>query len=328
MKYKDYVAEERLKFYLKDEQIYQYYFGDIELGKKYHSPIREKDPNPSLVFMVYNGKVYWKDFGATNIEFHDAIGFVKELKSFEEGEPFTRREAVDLIFEELVNKGKAPKRTPRVKEKPVLFYEVDWREMELFEMVFWDKLHIEHRRLNKFNVKAVEGLYLNCSFLWKSMPGDPMYVYLSEYKDSFKTYRPYAGEKINKFKGIANGHIIEGWNALPKFGDICLINSSLKDTMVMDKAGYPGCNPTSENALAIILDKARELNARFKEVVIFFDNDKPGIEAAKKLSRLTGWKYIYLPPMYWAKDPSDLVMNDGNYFNLLHFMDRTKNGGF
>jgi len=59
MTYKEYVTEERIKFYLKDEQIYQYYFGDIELGKKYHSPIREKDPNPSLVFMVYDGKVFF-----------------------------------------------------------------------------------------------------------------------------------------------------------------------------------------------------------------------------------------------------------------------------
>jgi len=328
MTYKEYVTEERIKFYLKDEQIYQYYFGDIELGKKYHSPIREKDPNPSLVFMVYDGKVFWKDFGATNVEFHDAIGFVKELKSFEEGEVLTRKETIDIIFEELVKKGNAPKRTKRLKEKPVLFYEVEYRELNDEELLFWNKLHLYRRDLDKFKVKAVQGLYMNCSFIRNSIPGDPMYVYLSPFRDSFKAYRPYAKEKTQKFKGVANGHIVEGWESLPKFGDICMINSSMKDTMVMTKAGYPGCNPTSENAMAIMLDKARELNARFKRVVIFFDNDKPGIEAARKLQIETGWDSICLPQT-WAKDPSDLVMEDGNYFNLIRFVERSlkQNGG-
>ena len=328
MTQEEYIKEERLKFYLKDEQIYQFYFGDIELGKKYHSPLRESDPNPSLVFMVYGEKLYWKDFGHISANpSHDSIGFVQELVSFQEGSNITRAEAVDIIFTQLVEEARAPKRVKRLKEKVLNFYDVEYRDINKDEMSFWNKLHIYERDLNKFNVKAVAGLFNNCSFIRSSMQDDPMFVYLTSNRDTFKVYRPYAKEKINKFKGINNGGILEGWEALPAFGDMCLINSSLKDTIVCTKAGYPGCNSTSETSFKTLLTKVRELNSRFKKVVVFFDNDNTGITAANRLKKEIGWDYIYLPES-WSKDPSDLVKQDGNYFNLIRFLDyNTKKRG-
>lgn len=317
----EYIKEERLRFYLKDEQIYQFYFGDIEIGRKYQSPLRKDENTPSLVFIMYDDKIFWKDFGLYIEDiFHDAIGFVQALCSFQENRKSTRAEAVDTIFEELIKENKAPKKVRKLKDKPIQFYEVEYRELNNDELLFWNKLHIYRRDLDKFNVKAVTGLYRNCNFIRNSLLGDPMYVYLSPFRDTFKTYRPYTKVKGNKFKGVNNGGILEGWEALPKFGDICLINSSLKDTMVNTKAGYPGCNPTSENSFAALESKVREINARFKKTIVFFDNDAAGRKAAARLKYEIGWDNIELP-VNWAKDPSDLVSSTKNYFDLIRFLE-------
>lgn len=318
----EYIQEERLKFYLKDEQIYKYYFGNIEIGRKYKSPLRHRDPNPSLVFRYYKNKLYWKDFGLIYDGIGDAVGFVQMLLTFENDRPVTRIEAAQHIFSELVENNKAPKSVKKLEEPLINFYDINYREINEYEMNFWRKLWLTRRELDKFNVKAVEGLFRNGEFLFSSTKEDPAYVYLSDDIDSFKTYRPYTKVKKDKFKGINNGGLIEGWNALPAFGDICLINSSLKDTMVNTKAGYPGCNPTSESSFETLLKKARELNVRFKKVIVFFDNDKPGIDAAKRLKKIIGWDYIYLPDNWGIKDPSDLVKADGNYFNLIRFLEK------
>jgi hypothetical protein len=90
--------------------------------------------------------------------------------------------------------------------------------------------------------------------------------------------------------------------------------------MVNTKAGYPGCNPTSENSFVALESKVREINARFKKTIVFFDNDAAGRKAAARLKYEIGWDNIELP-VNWAKDPSDLVSSTKNYFDLIRFLE-------
>ena len=320
MTHEEYLAEERLKFYVKDSQIYNFYFGDITIGKKYVSPLRDNDPNPSLVFRYFNNKLYWKDFGLSNASNNDSVGFVRELISYERSEAVSRSEVVSLIYNDLVVEGKAPKGIKRPPEPLLLPYEVNWEDLNKEESEYWLKMGLYKKDTDLFNIKGVRGFYRNCRFIRKSMPDDPMFVYLTKERDTFKVYRPYALDKTTKFRGQLNGHILEGWEALPITGDILFINSSLKDTAVIRKAGYFGINPTSENSFTTLLNKAKELNNRFKRKIIFFDNDDPGIIATKKLRQELEWETCTLP-LNWAKDPSDLVMRSGNYFDLNRFLD-------
>lgn len=326
MTHQEYLAEERLKFYVSDDQIYSYYFGDIVIGKKYVSPLRNRDPNPSLVFRYVQDKLYWKDFGLTSSALNDAINYVAALLSFTDGGTVTRSEAVDTIFNELVKGGKAPKRKRKVHDPLILPYEVTYDNFNEEECLYWLKMGLYEKDTDLFNIKGVRGLYRNCKFIRKSMPGDPMFVYLTEERDTFKIYRPYAVDKTTKFRGQQNGHILEGYNALPRTGTQFILNSSLKDTAVIRKAGFFGANPTSENSFIALFNKAREINERFTHKLIFFDNDRPGIIAAAKLKQILGWDTCYLPQGY-PKDPSDLVMETGNYFYLNCFLDTvTKKG--
>jgi DNA primase len=48
-----------------------------------------------------------------------------------------------------------------------------------------------------------------------------------------------------------------------------------------------------------------ELSKRFKRIVVFFDNDTPGIEGAKHLADLYGLEYVFIPVDEKAKDLTD-----------------------
>lgn len=314
---------QRLFYFLTDIQIYEYFCSqEIIPGNKITSPFPgRKDPNPSLTFFVGdNNRVYWKDFGRHDPEYSDSVGFVQELLGLE------RQEAIDHIFKTLVVEGKSPEQRPLIKVDkvpPVL----EWREISPPEMWYWEQFGITPKTLDKFNVKAVESWSLNGKLAYKSTPKIPVFCYLNELvedPDIYKIYSPLAPDKLNKFRGINNGKIIEGWDQLlgedfSGGGKYLIISKSLKDTMVMNELGLPSCNPTSENSLGEIIKRSDEIDSRFQKKFIFFDNDEPGKIASSNLNDSTGWAEICLPPE-WAKDPSDLVKLDGNYDRLKQFL--------
>lgn len=308
--------ETRLRFYVDDSVIYQYYFGDFDLKSKYHSPLR-KDPTPSFMFKNIGTsnipRIIWNDFGADEIKHKDAIGFVMAL------EHLSRKEAVALIWKELVVPEKVSITPPKLVMPIKLPYEYRDDEIQDFEMEFWDKFWIGRDLLDFYNVRSLRRLSRMGKKLWGSEPGDPAFIYVFEPKKKFKTYRPY--DKLNKFRGSDNGDVIEGYDQLPQCGDHLFITSSLKDTMTLRRCGFLACNPTSENSKKALYPKVRELNQRFGNVRILFDNDTPGMVSAMNLSKITGWEAVMIPPQF-PKDPSDIVKNTGNYFLLSEFFSK------
>lgn len=296
-------TEARLKCYVSDESIYLYYFGDFEIGKKYHSPFR-RDPRPSFLISEHNGQLLWKDFGLSEKVRPDAIGFVTKLRGV------SRKEAVRIIWGDFLEKGVSVTRQARSLNIG-LPYDLTYREISDSEMVFWTRHCIDRDLLSRFSVKAVDRLYRHGSLVWESTSKEPAYVYLFD-KDVFKIYRPLSDDR---FRGQGNGDIIEGFKQLPQTGRRLIVTSSMKDSLVLTSLGYAACAPAGETNIRAVLSKARELNARFSEVLILLDNDVPGLKAAQKLSALTGWRAFSLPKGT-SKDPADVVKKYGNRFVL------------
>lgn len=311
--------EERLFFYVRDSQVYRFYFGDFELDRKYTSPLRLSDPNPSFKIWEYKGKLYWKDFGLDGNYVPDSVGFVQALLSLNEGRDVQRVEAVDRAFKDLVVEKNAPPALNLAGSTIRLPYELDYDDLYDDELVYWSRYFLTRRDLDGGNIKAVRGLYRNGKRIFRSVPKDPAYAYITDDRDVFKVYRPLTTKKQFKFLGQNNGGILEGYETLPSSGKTLLINSSYKDTLVMRKIGYMGVNPTSENSFHTLLKYASELNFRFNEVKVFFDSDDAGVKAANFLKKEVGWDTIYLP---YAKDPSDFVELCGSYYHLITFMER------
>ena len=103
-----------------------------------------------------------------------------------------------------------------------------------------------------------------------------------------------------------NTYEIQGYEQLPNNGDTLIITKSLKDVMVLHKLGYTAIAANSENTL--IPEKVLiELQNRFKNIIIFYDTDLPGIKGAKAMRDKYNLDCIIIPRKYGVKDISDFI---------------------
>jgi hypothetical protein len=95
------------------------------------------------------------------------------------------------------------------------------------------------------------------------------------------------------------------------------ITSSYKDVGCLTSLGYNAIETGSESTgiSQLTLDFLRE---RFKQVIIYFNNDLAGIELAKKRSLEWNMQYIHNPLDIVEKDPSDYFkVHGGDKLNQL-----------
>lgn len=300
------VNETRLKFYLSDHDIYEYYFGRISFERKFRSPFR-RDPVPSLSFYKSKDVIRWRDFGLPEQKGSDGIAFVQHLFDI------SRDDAIYLIWDEIIEDNNIPKRLKPLKSTS---YNFTVEEKELtYELNYFRKAFINKPLLDFYNVHGVEAAKINNDCIFNSTEEDPAFLY--KFGDnSFKTYRPLAVNKTRKFRGSNNGNVMEGWQQLPQKGDHLFINKSLKDSMVLRNMGILSTNPSGEGSLQFLKSKIRELNARFSTIRILFDYDPAGIKSSTILKELTGWENVFLDK---EKDCYDNVVKYGNYFWLSNF---------
>ena len=96
----------------------------------------------------------------------------------------------------------------------------------------------------------------------------------------------------------------------PEKAEILFFTKALKDVMVLNEFGYSAVAPPSEMSV-VPKEVISELNRRFKRIVILFDRDAAGINAARKLVAKTKWDFLFINKKYGAKDISDLVLSAG-----------------
>ena len=127
--------------------------------------------------------------------------------------------------------------------------------------------------------------------------------------DHFKIYRPLA-DKYTKWRNNLASYDIQGYEQLPKKGDLLIITKSLKDVMCLYEMGYTAISPSSESTF--ISDKAlNQLKRRFKRILICFDRDVSGIKNMRKISLKTGLNGFLVHKKWKAKDISDAVKLNG-----------------
>lgn len=306
----------RLKYYLSDSQIYEFYFGDFEIGKKYESPFPHRDdPNPSFIFKMHDdGGITWNDFGLSGTLRKDAVGFVMEYYGL------SKPKAINKIWSDMVldKSVKVPARK-KIKRPINLPYQVKGQPMNEVELGYWKDFLIDPRLLQFYNVSSLRYMRRLDRVVWKTSENNPAFLYEFSKPGAFKAYRPLNPDKGNKWRGQNNGDIVEGYDQLPRNADHLIIQSSLKDTMCFRSMGYLSCNPTSETSFKTLITKVREFNNRFDVVYVLFDNDDPGRLACQELCYKTGWIPIFLPGN-WEKDPSDHIKITKTHYHLKHFL--------
>lgn len=279
--------------------IFRFYIGyKVEINKPFNSPLRV-DNNPSFELFVTKEKdIMYKDFG--NGDAGDWIKFVQTMYGL------TRREAVIKTFIDLMLYDN------KVPDSPILIeYEkrncstigIKLASLRQSDIDYWKQFNISTILLNMYNVVPISTVWIDNIQAANRNGQDLMYAYLINRK--IKIYRPLQPKK-KRWTGNADSSCIFGYEQLPEYGDLVIITKALKDIMTLRSFGYFAIAANSETSVlkeSIIKD----LQDRFKKIVVLLDNDEAGINTARKYHDKYNLKYVIIPIKYECKDISDFV---------------------
>jgi hypothetical protein len=185
-------------------------------------------------------------------------------------------------------------------ETPLKVVRKSWIENDID---YWRSFHIPIKTLDKFGVSPIQYVFLKDIIIWTYSPKNPIYCY--KIYNGLKIYRPFA-KKTEKWLSSCTRYDLQGLQQLPKTDDLLIITKSLKDVMVLHELGYTAVAPHAENH-SIPKGVMDNLKSRFKRVIVLYDNDRAGIDGAKKLNERYGLPLIFIPQKYELKDISDFV---------------------
>lgn len=294
---------------------------------KFKSEFR-KDPNPSAIINKYKDTYLYKDFGeygASNcfqfvgrklgISFMDVLSQINHdfnlgLESTNTGpmKPciYKPRSIISHDYKTIIKVKRRKFETHDLK----WWYEQSW----LLSMLQAAKISpISHYRLTS----EKKGIYDRLHVCDK-------YTYSMDYYWNKGIFRRkiYAPKEPAYRKWVSNvdNTVVQGWDLLPKHGDIVFISSSFKDIGPFWRLfNFPvAIAPNSESSFIPNEVFWSKIHKNFKHKIIYFDNDNSGIKKAKQFSQIYKIPYIH-NPLRAPKDPSDTwrLDNGRTFRNIL-----------
>jgi uncharacterized protein YktA (UPF0223 family) len=200
---------------------------------------------------------------------------------------------------------------PKIEEKrPLQAYKtnigVTRRTFNKNDFAYWGSYGITPDILTQYHVAPISKYFVNDKVV---ILNKTERAYCFKVFNHFKIYRPDA-DRTDKWRTNTTQYDIMGFEQLPEGGDLLIITKALKDVMTLTSLGYvaiaPQCetNVIPENIMSL-------LQSRFKELVVFFDNDAGGLTGQKQyLNKYKSLKSIVLPKGT-TKDISDYYQANG-----------------
>ena len=282
--------------------IYAHYLGQFKVGMIYQSPFR-KDKNPSfgIFYSKRTKQLLFKDHGTG--ECGNVIKFVQL---------YTGKTNYNDILQDIVAKLNITTETRLDSSKQYIpstetIIGVVRQEFTDTDIKYWNQFNISTKTLKKFNVNSIK--YYLCNGVVKGIykPENPMYAY--KVYNNFKVYRPL-GDKYTKWRNNLTEYDVQGYEQLPKKGDICIITKSLKDVMCLYEMGIPAISPSSESTFipeSVLID----LKKRFKKIIIIFDRDQAGFKNVRKIiKKYKDLDFLFINRKFKSKDISDAIKNN------------------
>lgn len=302
-----------------EEQIFSFYIGsEVKSKKLFRSKLRN-DKNPTCsIYRNKSGALIYKDF-ATG-QHLNCFAYVMELFSCD------YHQAVHIIANDFNiirdssitrNKGKIISNDFRIEEKEFSKIQIEKQDFTELELKWWLKFGITPEILKKYNVYSCKHVFLNGQLIAKSQQHCPIFGYYGKKYQGFELWRCYF-PKRKTFRFITNwmSKKIQGYDQLPKSGKLLVITKSMKDVMCLYSMGITAIAPNSETQF--VSDTVLEdLKKRFKNIVVFFDNDETGIAFMNKIKKKhPELVYTWLPRCLGAKDISDFYKENGRKATL------------
>jgi len=295
--------------YVNDYDIFRFYCpGFEEVDKKFKSPFRSEGKASANVYATSSGSLRFNDFVLPTMSSIEFVCYYFSLTLAEAVKKIALDFKISGLF--VVDWGDTPlsSTTPTKYNKVIkpasdTIIQVRYRKWLPHDIEFWNSFGISLETLKLFNVHAIDYFWINQNRIKSDRYSYTFNYYWEDEIYRRKIYQPFS---IN-LKWVSNGgKIVQGEGMLPKGGNLLYITKGLKDVMTLYEIGYTAIAPTTEKTLPS-LEYINKQKSRFKEIVLFLDNDETGIEMSKKHSLETNIPYILIPKEYNCKDISDFV---------------------
>lgn len=311
--FKPKISKELILSRFSEEQLMEYYLHLPVKKGLFRSPLR-KDKQPTCSFYRNNsGTLIFKDF-ATG-QHLNVFGVVQEIFRCD------YHEALRIIANDLgivrdktlqKNPGKINDNPTKINDKEMSKIQVEIQDFTDLELKWWGRFGITLDILKKFDVFSCKHVFLNGDLCAKSQQHCPIFGYYGKKYQGLELWRCYFPKRTS-FRFITNwpSKKIQGYDQLPKTGKLLVITKSMKDVMCLYSCGISACAPNSEN-LFISDTMLDELKSRFEYIVVFYDNDRPGMYNMSKIRKdHPELFYAFIPKQYGSKDISDFYRDHG-----------------
>ena len=307
------ITKELILSRFSEEQLMEYYLHLPVKKGLFRSPLR-RDKQPTCSFYRNkSGILIFKDFATgQHLNIFDVVQSIFRCDYFKS----LRIIANDfgIVRDNTLHKnlGKINLNPIKIKDKEISKIQIEVQEFTDGELKWWGKYGISKDILKRFNVYSCKHVFLNDQLFAESQQHCPIFGYYGKKYQGLELWRCYFPKRTS-FRFITNwpSKKIQGYDQLPKKGKLLVITKSMKDSMCLYSCGITACAPNSENLF--ISDKVLEdLKSRFKNIVVLYDNDRPGLYNMAKIRRehpeLT---YVFIPKRYGSKDISDFYKDHG-----------------
>ena len=304
---------EELLMKISEFDILHHYFGVKNIPCVISNPLRV-DNHPSLGFYSTDGvKIHWVDLSTKE------RGGTFDLLGKFWGESYSN--VLLHVWEDSSKIAKtngfsefADRKIVSTKEHSSnIDLQCKTREWRQYDIEYWESYGISLEWLKYADIYPISHKIVIKDGKRFVFPADKYaytYVERKEGVITLKIYQPY-NKKGFKWANRHNRSVVSLWTKVPEFGDKICICASMKDALCLwANTGIPAIAIQGEG-YGMSDTAVSELRRRFKEVYILLDNDKAGLEDAKKLSESTGFTNIVLPQFSGGKDVSDLFKSRG-----------------
>lgn len=329
------IKKETILNAISQEEIFKRYCPNFKkINVKFSSEVRD-DPKPSCVIAPYNGVLWYKDFGDSNFKAMDCFSYISYKYNISYYKALRLVAGDFFIDTEVLKNPKLNRNNSTNYTKVETSYEFKIRKYSIIDKEYWgDKYGFTPETLKHFNIFPVKSITIKKSdkqpFTITPKRG---YVYIISKK--YGIYKFLILDDNYPLKWFGNsgitskdGHVFyEGYEQLPNKGDLLIITKSLKDAGVLYTLGYISFSPNSES---VILDDdiVSDLKNRFNRIILFYDNDSPGIKGSTKNSKHHKLEQIFIPIEYNIKDISDFREKYGELKSKELMIDLIKNASY
>lgn len=314
---------------ISQEDIFKIVFGELpDLESKYISPFRDDD-NPGCYFEYYQDTLYFIDFAGYTTESGINLKFMTCFSAIMAYYNVSYSQALLLIKEYVENnnivlttyiQNSNNNKIKKLKQTQtnILFLPRNWEERDI---KYWNQFNISIESLQKDFVYPISEVFIinqkkNNSSGFKVSPF--AYVYTDFEKNRVQIYQPFATHyKQKKFLMSCNKNCIFGLKHIDYNCNYCFITKSYKDWKVLQNCSINSCGFINEGMMPE-LEIIKKVFKNFNNLIVFFDNDKAGKEAAKNVKEILIKIFpdkkidtIFLKDLK-TKDPSDFVKKYGN----------------